>query len=77
VSRKQLDNARESSVGMVAPAFTIKIEQDRINSGRYRWKVFVGTRQHDLSVHSFATKREALKDAEKFVAKLNSTWGTI
>jgi hypothetical protein len=62
---------------MVAPSFTIKIEQDRINSGRYRWKVYVGSREHDISVYSFATKREALKDAEKFVAKLNGSWGVI
>jgi hypothetical protein len=77
MSRKQLNNAPESSVGMVVPTFTIKIEQDRIKSGRYRWKVFVGSRERDLSVYNFATKREALKDAEKFVAKLNGSWGVI
>jgi hypothetical protein len=55
------------------PAFTVKIEQDGINSARYRWRVFVGDRERDVSVYSFATKREALKDAERFIAKLNST----
>jgi hypothetical protein len=59
---------------MVVPAFTIKIEQDRTTSGRYRWKIFAGARERDTSVYSFSTKREALKDAERFVAKLNATW---
>jgi hypothetical protein len=60
---------------MVVPAFKIQVEQDRTNSGRYRWKIFVGARERDTSVYSFATRREALKDAERFVAKLNATWG--
>jgi hypothetical protein len=59
---------------MIAPTFTVNVEQDRINSARYRWKIYNGGREHDVSV--FATKREALKNADKFVAKLNS-WGVI
>jgi hypothetical protein len=87
VIRKQLNNVPESSifvfgneglgVSMTAPTFTVKVEQDRINLARYRWKIYNGSREHDVSVYSFATKREALKDAEKFVAKLNSSWGAI
>jgi hypothetical protein len=55
--------------------FTIEIEHDRGNPWRYRWKVFQEQRQRDISVYSFATKREAQIDADIFVAKLNSTWG--
>lgn len=56
--------------------FTTKIEADHGNPWRYRWKVFQELRQRDISVYSFATKREAQIDADEFVAKLNSTWRT-
>ena len=31
----------------------------------------------DASIHSFATKRQAQIDGDKFVQKLNRTWRTV
>jgi hypothetical protein len=55
-------------------AFTIKIEPDFEQEGRYRWNIFEGGKVRDMSLYSFATKREAQADAVKFVEKLNDTW---
>jgi hypothetical protein len=54
--------------------FTIEIEPDAGRSRRFRWKILEDGKARDKSVYSFATKREAQIDAEKFVGKLNSTW---
>ena len=56
-----------------SPFFT-KVEQDADRPGRYRWFIFENGRMRDASVYSFATKREAQADADKFVQRLNDTW---
>ena len=53
-----------------APISTIDIARDAGRAERYRWNVHV---QHE-SPYSFATKREAQIDANKFVIKLNGIW---
>jgi hypothetical protein len=55
-------------------AFTAAVTPDVDRPGRYRWSISVDRKLRDKSVYSFATKREAQADADKFVAKLNATW---
>jgi hypothetical protein len=52
--------------------FMIKIEPDTQRVGRYRWNVSEGRRVREVSVFSFATKREAQADADKFVETLKA-----
>jgi len=59
------------------PPFVVKIERDEHHQGRFRWRVFQGGTMRDASVYSFATKRQARADADKFVQKLAATWRTI
>jgi hypothetical protein len=54
----------------------VRIERDSAREGRFRWLVFQDGRMRDASVYSFATKRQARVDADKFVQKLNATWRT-
>jgi hypothetical protein len=54
--------------------FVVKIERDTGHAGRFRWRVFQDGMMRDASVYSFATKRQAQVDADKFVQKLNETW---
>jgi len=54
--------------------FTASVTPDIDRPGRYRWHVSEGARVRDKSVYSFATKREAQADADRFVAKLKLTW---
>jgi hypothetical protein len=56
------------------PAYTVKIESDANRAGRYRWKILHSGKPRDKSLFSFATRREAQADADKFVEKLKSTW---
>jgi hypothetical protein len=55
---------------------TIKIEPDAGRPGRYRWTISEKGRIRDTSLYSFATKREAQADADRFLEKLNATWRT-
>jgi hypothetical protein len=55
-------------------AFTIKIEPDFEQEGRYRWNISEHGKVRDISLYSFPTKREAQADAAKYVEKLNDTW---
>jgi hypothetical protein len=55
-------------------AFTIKVEPDPARLWRYRWAVLEAGKQRDRSVYTFATRREAQADADKFVQKLKKTW---
>jgi hypothetical protein len=55
-------------------AFTASVAPDADRPGRYRWSVHEDGKARDRSVYSFATKREAQADADRFVAKLNVTW---
>jgi len=56
------------------PIFTIDVVKDSSNPNRYRWNIYENKRVRDKSFFSFATKREAQNDADKFVLKLNSVW---
>ena len=56
------------------PPFTIHIVSDPDRAGRYRWRVIEQGKARDVSMYSFATKREAQADAEKYVEKLIITW---
>jgi len=55
-------------------AFTISVAQDALRPGRYRWSVSENRKVRDTSLFSFATKREAQADADKFVEKLTAIW---
>jgi hypothetical protein len=56
------------------PLFTTDVVKDIGNPNRFRWKIYENQRVRDKSFYSFATKREAQNDADKFVRKLNSVW---
>jgi hypothetical protein len=47
--------------------FVVKIERDTERQGRFRWRVFQDGIMRDASVYSFATKRQAQVDGDKFV----------
>jgi hypothetical protein len=53
---------------------TLHVIADRDRPGRYRWELHDGLKLRDISLHSFATKREAQADGDVFVGKLLSTW---
>ena len=57
-----------------AHVFTIDIAQDARQLGRYRWSVSENMKVRDTSFYSFATRREAQADADKFVEKLKAVW---
>jgi hypothetical protein len=54
--------------------FTTAVEPDFDRPGRFRWSVSEDRKVRDKSLFSFATRREAQADADKFVEKLNVTW---
>lgn len=54
--------------------FTVKIEADPLRENRYRWTVCEGAQIHLRSPHSYATRREAEKDAEKAMSNLVAKW---
>jgi hypothetical protein len=54
--------------------FSTDVVKDIGNPNRFRWNIYENQRVRDKSFYSFATKREAQNDADKFVAKLNSVW---
>jgi len=54
--------------------FKIVIETDTERAGRFRWNISEDGKVRDKSFYSYATKREAKADADKFVEKLNATW---
>ena len=56
------------------PLFTTDVVKDIGNPNRFRWNIYENQRVRDKSFYSFATKREAQNDADKFVLKLNSVW---
>ncbi len=51
------------------PTFTTDVVKDISNPNRYRWNIYENQRGRDKSFYSFAIKREAQTDAEKFVRK--------
>jgi hypothetical protein len=56
------------------PIFTTDVVKDIGNPNRFRWNIYENQRVRDRSFYSFATKREAQNDADKFVRKLDSIW---
>jgi hypothetical protein len=54
--------------------YSVRVREDANRPGRYRWDVFETERLRDTSMFSFATRREARTDADKFVVKLLATW---
>ena len=54
--------------------FTTYVVKDIGNPNRYRWNIYDDKTIRDKSFYSFATKREAQTDADKFVEKLNAIW---
>jgi hypothetical protein len=54
--------------------FTTDIVKDVGNPNRFRWNIYENNKVRDKSLYSFATKREAQSDADKFVKRLNSVW---
>lgn len=57
-----------------SPLFVTDVVKDNDNPNRFRWNIYENKRVRDKSFYSFATKREAQNDADKFVLKLNSVW---
>jgi hypothetical protein len=63
------------NVGMTqSSVFTTDVVKDIGNPSRFRWNIYENERVRDRSFYSFATRREAQSDAERFVRKLNSIW---
>ena len=56
--------------------FITDIVKDVGNPNRFRWNIYDNEKVRDKSFYSFATKREAQIDADKFVQKLNTIWPT-
>jgi hypothetical protein len=56
------------------PAYTVAVSPDPDRPGRYRWSLSIGHKVRDKSLFSFATKREAEADVQRFVVKLAETW---
>ena len=54
--------------------FTTYVVKDIGNPNRYRWNIYDNKAVRDKSFYSFATRREAQTDADKFVEKLNAIW---
>lgn len=57
--------------------YSVRVREDAHRPGRYRWDVFETERLRDTSTFSFATRREAQTDADKFIVKLLATWRNI
>ena len=49
--------------------FKIVIETDAGRAGRFRWNISEDGKVRDKSFYSYATRREAQVDADKFVEK--------
>lgn len=54
--------------------FTFRIEADPLRESRYRWTVCEGSQIHVRSPHSYATRREAEKEAAKAVSRHEDRW---
>ncbi len=57
-----------------AQRFTVGVVDDVARPGSYRWTVSENMKVRDKSLYSFRTKREALRDADKFVQGLDDIW---
>jgi hypothetical protein len=54
--------------------FATDVVKDVGNPNRFRWNIYENKKVRDKSLYSFATRREAQSDAERFVRQLNSIW---
>ena len=59
---------------MDSAIFTTDVVKDIGNPNRFRWNIYDKEKVRDKSFYSFATKREAQADADKFVEKLKAIW---
>jgi hypothetical protein len=57
------------------PVFMTDVVKDIGKPNRFRWNIYENSKVRDKSFYSFATRREAQSDADKFLRKLNSIWG--
>ena len=51
--------------------FSTEVVKDIGNPNRFRWNIYENKKVRDKSFYSFATRREAQNDADKFVRKLD------
>jgi hypothetical protein len=54
--------------------FTVRIEPETSQSGRYRWTLFKSNQPYNRSEMSFATKREATAEAAKVLDRRIAAW---
>jgi hypothetical protein len=66
-----------SGIMLEIEPYSVRVREDAHRPSRYRWDVFETERLRDTSTFSFATRREAQTDADKFVLKLIATWRNI
>jgi MOSC domain-containing protein YiiM len=57
--------------------YMLNVVPDADRPGRYRWRVVEVGKVRDQSTFSFATRREAQADGERFVEKLLATWRAV
>jgi hypothetical protein len=55
-------------------SFTTAVAPDVQRPGRYRWNIWENHKVRDKSLYSFATRKEAQADADKFLGRLNAIW---
>ena len=60
-------------MGEVHP-FTVRIEAESVNERRFRWTIFEGNQIHIQSPYSYATRREADKEANEAMLRCAETW---
>jgi hypothetical protein len=79
VGAKEISLAKQpelvhNRIMMDSAIFTTDVVKDIGNPNRFRWNIYDKERVRDKSFYSFATKREAQADADKFVEKLKAIW---
>jgi hypothetical protein len=56
--------------------FTVEIREHLNEDRRYGWKIFEDGKARDESLVAFATKRDAVTDAQKVMQRLVTRWQT-
>jgi hypothetical protein len=54
--------------------FTVRIQADPLDELRFRWTLCEGDQIHIRSPHSYATRREAEKEANAAMLRYAATW---
>jgi hypothetical protein len=57
--------------------FTVRIEADPLNKRRFRWTICEGNPIVIRSPYSYATRREANKEANEMLLRYVATWRSI